>query len=304
MKQSGDNEQNSQPKKTRRQFVFSLLAVIALTFANVSIPIFTVAVVIIWPLPVVYLAIQQGQRRAGIMIVMAAAINGFLFNPLMSLVTVVGFGFIGFVMAGALQENFPSRRVLLLTVGAAVISNIILAGILILSYEQGLQEGFAEMIREYAIPLFEGEEMSPMIEMQLQFIMQLMPAILIVSGVVTGILNYYFVHWFLSLKNISVSIFKSIAYWRFPAGIVSLLVVVGLLLRENQIMLNLTALAFFVIFMQGFGVGLYYVGKRTQSFIFRWFYVLAVIIIPIFPIILLAVGLLDLWLDLRKLSYS
>ena len=303
MKHNEDNEQNSQQNNTNRQLFYSLLAVIALTFVNVNIPIFTAAVVIIWPLPVVYLALQQGQKRAVLMIVIAAVINGILFNPLMILVTVIGFGFIGFVMAGALQENFSPRRVLLLTVIAAVISNLILAGILMLGYEQGLQEGFAEMIREYIAPIIEGEEMSPMMEMQLQFIIQLMPALLIISGVVTGILNYYFVHWFLNLRNINVSMYKSIAYWRFPAGLVSLVIVIGLLLRGNSLMFNLTALAFFVIFMQGFGVGLYYVGKRTGSYLFRWFYVLAVIVIPIIPIILLAVGMLDLWLDFRKISY-
>ncbi len=304
MNNNESNEQDPQHNKSRLQFFYSLLAVIGLTFVNVSIPVFTIAVVIIWPLPVVYLAINQGQRRAGMMIVLAAVINGLLFNPLMSMVTVVGFGFIGFVMAGALQENFPPRRVLLMTVGAAVLSNLILAGFLTLGYEQGFRQGFAEMIREYAAPLIEGEDMTTMLEIQLQFILQLLPALLIVSGVITGILNYYFVHWFLALKNIKVKIFKSIAYWRFPAGILSFLVVIGLLLRQNIIMFNLTALVFFFIFIQGFGVGLYYVGKRTRSSLFRWFYVLAVIVIPIFPVILMAVGLLDLWLDLRKISYN
>lgn len=304
---SGDDnnqEDSEQLKESRMQFFYCLVAVIALTFINVSIPVFTIAVVIIWPLPVVYLALHQGQRRAVMMIVMAAVINGLLFSPLMSITTVVGFGFIGFVMAGGLIEKFTPRRVLFMTVGAAILSNLILSGILISTYEQGLEAGFAGMLEELAGPLMGEEELSPLIQMQMRLITQLLPALLIISGAITGILNYYFVHWFLRLKNIDVIPFKSIAYWRFPAALLSAGAVIGLLFRDRPSMFNLAAVVFFLIFLQGFGVGLYYTVRKTSSMIFRWIYILAVLIIPVVPVALLAVGLLDLWLDFRRIAFS
>ncbi len=293
--------EQEEKSNSRLQFILSLLAVVFLTFLNFTFPIFTIAVVIIWPLPVVYLSLKQGQRRAGMMIIGAAIINGLLFSPLMSMVTVVGFGFIGFVMAGALREDLSARKVLILTVVAASLSNLILAAFLLFSLDMGIQQGLTEMVQELADPVLGEEELSPMLEMQLRLLTRLLPAFLIISGSLTGILNYYFVHWFLQVKNFSVETYRSIASWRFPSVPVSLAVVFGLLFREQAIMFNIAALAFFVVFLQGFGLGLYSVGSWTKAPLFRWLYILAVLIIPVLPMILLGIGLIDLWVDLRQL---
>ncbi len=299
------SEPGFQPDRdeSRRLFIFCLLAVLGLSFLNMVLPVFTLAVVVIWPLPVVYLALRQGMRRAGFMIVIAALINGLVFNPLLSLVTVAGFGFIGFVMASALLEKFQARRILLMTVAAAVISNLVLASVLILGTPQSLEASLTDLIREAAEPLI-GEELSPMLEMQMRMIVQLLPSILMISGIVTGILNYYFVHWFLKIKDINVPTYKSVARWHFPAGIVSLVVVLGLLFRGNTIMFNLAALGLFSVFLQGFAAGLYFVRKKTGSRMYGWLYIMAVVLIPVFPLLLIVAGLLDIWLDFRKIKYT
>ncbi|MFN2362782.1 MAG: hypothetical protein ABR596_00670, partial [Halarsenatibacteraceae bacterium] len=79
-----DNEPSTpdqEQTEMRKQFLLSLLAIIVLTFINVSFPFFNLAVILIWPIPIVNLAVHQGMRKATILVVVAALINGLLFNP-------------------------------------------------------------------------------------------------------------------------------------------------------------------------------------------------------------------------------
>ncbi len=63
-------------KEMRKQFLLSLIAIVILTFINVSFPFFNLAVILIWPIPIVNLAIHQGMQKATILIAIAALING------------------------------------------------------------------------------------------------------------------------------------------------------------------------------------------------------------------------------------
>ena len=56
-------------------------------------------------------------RKATILVVVSALINGFLFNPVMGLLTVAGFGFVGFVeLAADAGDAIPELK---LIVGAS-----------------------------------------------------------------------------------------------------------------------------------------------------------------------------------------
>ncbi|MGM0414232.1 MAG: DUF2232 domain-containing protein [Bacillota bacterium] len=291
-------------KEMRKQFLLSLIAIVVLTFVNVSFPFFNLAVILIWPIPIVNLAIHQGMRRATILVAISALINGLLFNPVMGLLTVAGFGFVGFVMAGAILEKLSAFKVLIMTVLTAIISNfIILAGISF-SYEGGILATIQSTVADNLIPLLENGEMTAILEAQLDLISLVIPGMLIISGILTGILNYYLVHWFFDIKKISVKTYNSISYWRFPALILSLGLVIAILLRNNPVGLNLLVIVIFLLFLQGFGVGLYYVRKKTKSFFLNWIYILIVIMIPVIPPLLFLIGLVDLWFDIRKLKYG
>lgn len=291
-------------KEMRKQFLLSLIAIVVLTFVNVSFPFFNLAVILIWPIPIVNLAIHQGMQRATILVAASALINGLLFSPVMGLLTVAGFGFVGFVMAGAILEKLSAFKVLIMTVLTAVISNfIILAGISF-SYEDGILATIQSTLADNLIPLLENGEMTAILEAQLDLISLVIPGMLIISGILTGILNYYLVHWFFDIKKISVKTYNSISYWRFPALILSLGLVIAILLRNNPVGLNLLVIVIFLLFLQGFGVGLYYVRKKTKSFFLNWIYILIVIMIPVIPPLLFLIGLVDLWFDIRKLKYG
>jgi len=291
-------------KEMRKQFLLSLIAIVILTFINVSFPFFNLAVILIWPIPIVNLAIHQGMQKATILIAIAALINGLLFNPLMGLLTVAGFGFVGFVMAGAILEKLSAFKVLIMTVLAAIASNFLIIAGISFAYEGGILATVQSAIADNLVPLLENGEMTAVLEAQLELISLIIPGMLIISGVLTGILNYYLVHWYFDIKRISVKTYNSISYWRFPAIILSLGLVISILFRGSPVGLNLLVIIIFLLFLQGFGVGLYYVRKKTKSFFLNWIYILLVIMIPVIPPLLFLIGLVDLWFDIRKLKYG
>ncbi len=290
-------------KEMRKQFFLSLAAIIILTFINVSFPFFNLAVILIWPIPIVNLAIHQGMRKATTLVAVSALINGLLFNPLMGLLTVAGFGFVGFVMAGAILEKLSAFKVILMTVLTAITSNFIIMAGISLSYEGGILGTVQSAVADNLIPLLENGEMTAILEAQLELISLVIPGMLIISGILTGILNYYLVHWYFDIKKISVKTYNSITYWRFPTIILSLGLVISILFRSTPVGINLLVIIIFLLFLQGFGVGLYYVRKKTESFFLNWIYILLVIMIPVIPPLLFLIGLVDLWFDIRKLEY-
>ncbi len=291
-------------KEMRKQFLLSLIAIVILTFINVSFPFFNLAVILIWPIPIVNFAIHQGMQKATILIAIAALINGLLFNPLMGLLTVAGFGFVGFVMAGAILEKLSAFKVLVMTVLAAIASNFLIIAGISFAYDGGILATVQSAIADNLVPLLENGEMTAVLEAQLELISLVIPGMLIISGVLTGILNYYLVHWYFDIKRISVKTYNSISYWRFPAIILSLGLVISILFRGSPVGLNLLVIIIFLLFLQGFGVGLYYVRKKTKSFFLNWIYILLVIMIPVIPPLLFLIGLVDLWFDIRKLKYG
>ena len=304
-KKNDNSNKNSEEKSNpRRLFLVCLAVILGLSLLGIIFPFFSFAAVLIWPVPVVYLALKQGLGSAALMIAAAALLNGILITPALGLITVAGFGFVGFVMSGALLEKFSPFKVLLFTVLAAVASNFLLVTGISMGMGYSFQEGIRNTLLENLVPLLDNGEMSVLVQMQLDVVMRLMPGLIVISGLISGILNYYIVHWFLKAKNMGITIYRTVDRWRFPSGYITAALVLGLLFREQAVMLNLVVIVFFLVFLQGFGVGLFYVIKKSSSFFWRWIYVFFVIVIPLLPPFLILLGLLDLWFDIRKLEFT
>ncbi len=299
-----DNDRVQEVRDARKLFLICLAVILGLSLLGIIFPFFSFAAALIWPVPVVYLALKQGLKRAAFMIAAAALLNGILITPVLGLITVAGFGFVGFVMAGALLENLSCFRVLFFTVLAAVASNFLLITGISLGMGYGFQEGIRNALLENLLPLLENGEMSVLIQLQLDLVMRLMPSLIVISGLISGILNYYIVHWFLKAKNMGIKIYHTVDKWRFPAGYLTAAIVLALLFRGQTVMLNLGVVVFFLVFLQGFGVGLFYVVRKSSSLFWRWLYVFFVIVIPLLPPLLLLLGLIDLWFDIRKLKFT
>lgn len=280
--------------------VKALLIILLLTMVNMYIPILSLIVLFIWPVPVAYLAVKHGMRNTAIVIAIAAIINGFFFGPMVGLITVIGFGFVGFVIGGSLNEGFSPLKTLIFTVFTVLISNILI--ILISKYILGFN--FNNLINEVMTFLSETKEISQyrqIIRAQLQFVKNIFPSLMVISAMITGIINYYVVLWYLNTKELNRDTHRPVKYWYFSRWFISLGIAISLLLQSNLFFLNLNVVLIFVAFIQGFAVGLYYIDKKGNA-LFRWIFIFLILFFPPVPILLAVVGLLDMWFNFRKIS--
>src|SRR6056297_1181909 len=59
------------------------------------------------------------------------------------------------------------------------------------------------------------------IQAQIHIINEIFPAIIIISSILTGILNYYLSLWYLNNRAISKEVFLPVKLWRFPRWYIS-----------------------------------------------------------------------------------
>ncbi len=279
----------------------ALGAILLMTIVNVYVPFLSLLILVIWPVPVVYIAVKHEMREAAVVITIAAILNGLFFGPLMGLITIIGFGFVGFVIGGSLKEGFSPFKTLLLTVAGVLISQGLI--IIISRYIVGFNvNNFINGLVDYVNQSQELSDFKDILEAQVQLVKMIYPAIIIVSSIVTGIFNYYISLWYLNNTGFDRPVYLPMRFWHFPRWIISLGIVISLLLKTNPVFVNLNIILFFLTFMQGFAVGLYYIDRTRNTVFLRWIYIFLIVFIPPVPILLTLTGLVDMWFDLRRLD--
>lgn len=278
----------------------AVLAVVLLTILNIYIPFLSLFVLIVWPIPIVLTLIKYSPKETAIVIAIAALINGIFFSPLMGLLAVVGFGFIGFVLGSSINEELTPIKVLIFTILTVFLSQIIILTI----STQFLGFDINQIVNESMSVVMGSPQIDELILTQIKNVIKsIIPAILFISSVLVGVVNYYITMWYINRIGINKKTFKDIRFWNFPKWIISLGILITLMFSQNTILLNLNIILSFFAFIQGFSVGLYFVNKKGNMFL-NILYVFSVFIIPLLPFALILVGLVDMWFDFRKLKIN
>lgn len=279
----------------------TLAYIILLTAVNYFIPFLSMVVMILWPVPIVYLI--QKKESSGVIgvIIIAALINGLLFGTVMGLMTIIGFGLVGFVIGNVIKEGMSPLKTLITSVIAVTISQLLIfyvaSGMMSLNYQTLLQQAIQNLSGE-----LDQQSVKQLVSSQISLIRMIFPSLLIISASITGILNYYVSAWYLRRRGLNIELYKSVSNWYLPRWSVSILIVISLLLTSNPIFINISILMFFLAFIQGFAVLMYFLSKRNSSILIKSFLIFLIFIFPPVPIILILLGLLDMWFNFRKQS--
>lgn len=277
----------------------TLAYIILLTAINYFIPFLSMAVMVFWPVPIVYLVQKEESSRVIGIIVIAALINGFLFGTVMGLMTIIGFGLVGFVIGNVIKEDFSALKTLMITIITVIISQALIfyvaSGIFNLDYQTLLKQTLKGLSGE-----FDQQAVEQLIMSQLGLVKMIFPALLTISASITGILNYYVSAWYLRRRGLNLKLYKPISSWYFYRWLVTPVIIISLLLSSNPIFINLNILMFFLAFLQGFAVLMYYFSAKNSSFLLKSFMIFLIFIFPPVPIILIILGLLDMWFNFRK----
>ncbi|RCW44133.1 DUF2232 domain-containing protein [Halanaerobium sp. MA284_MarDTE_T2] len=277
----------------------TIIYIILLTMVNFYLPIFSLAVMILWPVPVVYLVQKEKTGRVITVIAIAALINGALFGPLMGLMTVIGFGLVGFIIGNAVKEGLSPKKTLIVSVVAVIISQTLIMLIADQILGINLQSFIQNAVKSFSSDL-DQVSLEQMVNAQIGFISMILPALLAVSSTITGIFNYYISAWYLRRRGLNIEIYKKFNKWFMPRWPISAAVVVSLFLKNNPIFFNLNIYLFFLAFLQGFAVLMYFISAKTDSFLPKILAVFIILILPPIPMALILLGFIDMWFNLRK----
>lgn len=305
----------------QKDFLKAIGLLILFTYL-ILIPLIGVFIYIIWPIPVVYLILKYDSKKALYAILISALLNIIIFGLgvdveigiMFGVNSIIGYGLIGFLLGSAFKEKLSSLKSVLVTIGSVLISNIIILYVFInvymLNFNQEINN-FKTLLEE-SLPT---EQLPYTIDEYMESIKLLMPSIILISSIITGLLIYYTTIWYLQKKKISVKKYKPIIYWKLPGWWISTGLLFIVLIRYNISLLgipvtvannvvlvanNLIIILLFLIVIEGFSVLLYFLLRLNSKFINILFVLLfiffRIIIIPG----LLFLGFLDFIFNFRK----
>jgi len=166
-----------------------------------------------------------------------------------------------------------------------------------LNYQTLLQQALQNLSGE-----LDQQSVEQIISTQFNLIRMIFPSLLVISATITGILNYYVSAWYLRRRGLNIELYKPVSRWYLPRWVVSILIVVSLLLTSNPVFININIFMFFLAFLQGFAVLMYFLSKKNSSILIKSFLIFLIFVFPPIPIILILLGLLDMWFNFRKQS--
>lgn len=277
-----------------------LLYLLILTLINIYIPFLSILVLIVWPIPIAVITLKYDLNTTAGVIAISALINGVLFSPMMGLLAVIGYGLIGFVIGSSLKEEIKPLNTLIFTVLSVLLSHILL--LFISKYLMGIN--FQSIINEINTIIGQTSNMGmeEMLNSQLQLLQKIFPALIAISAIITGCLNYYATTWYINKAGFDKPTFKNIKYWALPRWVIAIGIVVSLILKRNIFFVNLNIVLLFLTLIQGYAVSIYFIDKKTKNSIIKVIFTAVVIFVPLLPPVLVLVGLVDFWFDLRKIN--
>ena len=153
------------------------------------------------------------------------------------------------------------------------------------------------------------EDMSKVMEYMLS---HLLPALLIVSSVVTTALNYFIARWLGKRFKIDIRKSEGFSMFSFPRTFIIAMAVLLLLsflmsvfnINVQIIQMNIFMISFFAMFVQGLAVLKFYLQKMNVSRLVMTLIIITVIIMAEAGIMLALVGIADLIFDLRKIRHK
>ncbi|HXL04935.1 MAG TPA: YybS family protein [Bacillota bacterium] len=309
----------SRSNNTRMLVESALLVAISTLFCvlDAYIPIFA----LVYPLPIVILVVRWG-LRAGVWATVVTILTTSMFvGPLQGLLVFTKVGIIGITLAQCIRNQLSPVKTLAITAIAVAVSMVFVVGFNLLIGGFGIEEIWELMQKsmDSALQFYRGmgvaeSEISRM-ETYLSQLMEaakvILPASLFMVVVTVAGFNYLTARLILGKLGYKMVELKPFSKWRLSwhygwgyVGGLSLVVAgqvaaVPLVLKIGT---NIVSVFGMIFLVQGLAVVWYFFDKYKLLPIARWLIIIFIILNPTLLQILSWAGVLDAWLDFRKLS--
>jgi uncharacterized protein YybS (DUF2232 family) len=302
---------------TRTSVQVLMLTVLTVTLFAVAryVPVLGLLVSLLAPTPILLVALQHGFRLGLLALALSTLAISALFGSLQSLIFLAEYGVMALVMSEAIKRHWPVERTILASTALPAVASGILIALLMSTVDlaavtQHLEEDLSQALRQV---LSEGgglsdEALRAYVQEVLSMVVQLLPALFVLSTAAAALLNYGVVRLLWSrLGQRSPLPTISLAQWRAPEVCVWVLIASGI----SSFMpppglqiggLNVLLLVSLVYLLQGLGVMVFYLNRSAVPPILRSLAYIFLVIQPLFLLGVAAFGLFDLWFDFRRLG--
>lgn len=293
-----------------------ITAVLALV--SLFVPVIGSFTLLVIPLPVVLLAARHGIRFALLASSAAGAVVGLFNGPLAAINILAMCAFMGTAVGYGIRRRFSAVRTILLGTAGAVLytavsvgAAVALTGINPLSLEADfLQQTVKEAVSMKAAAASESEAAAFEAELlaNINFIVMVLPAILILAQAVLTYINYFFARKVLRRLGTEIPALPKVQEWRLPQEVVYFYVLslVGKywgITREigflTELSANVGVLTLVLGVLQGVGLLFSVADKYRVSSFVRGMVLILVLFTAMFQIVGI-IGLCDMVIDYRK----
>jgi uncharacterized protein YybS (DUF2232 family) len=294
--------------------VLVLAAFTVTLFAAVGyVPVLGILVGLLAPTPILLVALRHGMPTGLLALGLSTLSLALLFGSLQSAIFFAEYGVMALAMAEASRRQWSVEKTLLVSTAVPVLTSGIVMALLFSSVDLGTVKQHFEEDLSQALRQFLAEEGGPSEEtlrtyVQEAFgtIVQLLPALFILSTAAAALLNYCVVRLLWRRLGGQPPLREAmLTQWKAPEACVWVLIAGGIcyfvpLPAMRMVGVNVLLLVSLVYLVQGLGVVVFYLNRTSVPSIFR---TLAYIFLLIQPLLLLGVaafGLFDLWCDFRR----
>lgn len=278
---------------------------------------------IFYPVPAIILAHRHSIKYSILATVASSIIAGILTNILVGVSILLFYGLPGIALAYMIKKRYKSFEILV--GGTAVFLVFTIISIEMFQVITGV--GFVDELRgifneSLKIQLniikglnpsdYEVNTLEKMFQSTIDFVLSIIPAILIISSMFISYINYWTASTVLRRmgnKVVQVPRFKN---FRLPNNVIigtAVILLATFILKYinvfyyETILINVTVLVFTIFFIQGIAVILFFIDKIKVPKALK--IILIILVIFSFPLMMLIsiLGLLDSLLNLRKIGY-
>jgi len=242
-------------------------------------------------------------------------------GPLQSFNVVLGFGLLGVVMGWALRKKFSPYKVLFISSAAALVAEValIVMTIYIMGFNpmkmelSAMRESIAMVGDMYKNMGASPETVKQIVDSYgklLDFFTLAIPALLVMSSVVSAFLNYQVTKLILSRLGQKLEDFTPFWLWKLPEYTVFFFLL-GVLMNLMEsyfpagilksVGINLQLIFGFAFIIEGFSLMAYYMGRFNVTKILRVLFVLLVFFNPLVSQIVLWAGMFDILFNFRHI---
>jgi uncharacterized protein YybS (DUF2232 family) len=290
------------------------------TFLFVAmVPLLGPLVVVLTPMPVLYYTSQLGRLR-GISVLAAALLTAYgilaLLKQHINLPTFFMIAVTGFLLAEILRRNYSFEKTVLT---AALFLFFCGSGFIVYSSWQAniapwelIERYVAAVIKEnielYSQLNISQEQIKTIRENTSQitrFFAGVFPALGISGSVFTVWINLLAGQMLFRVRKLSFPDFGDLTLWAAPDWLVWIFIAAGgmLFVPVEAVVIvgmNMLIIACMIYMFQGLAIAAYFFKKKQTPRMFRFFFYGLIMVQQYMLVIIVALGLFDLWVDFRK----